>query len=190
MSLPTVTKNELLDGITADTYSLHSGFPGTTGANEISGGSYARQAATVNAASGGIRSLNASIGFSVPISTVRWIGKWQGSTFKGCAPNGGATPKNFMALASNDTVYSASHGYADGQKVVFFQGVPPAGLTEGTIYYVRDSATDTFKVAATLGGAAIDLTSSADFWCVVAAITEDVYAAPGTHTVATSQWVA
>jgi hypothetical protein len=33
--------------------SLHTADPGTTGANEVSGGSYARQAITWNAASGG-----------------------------------------------------------------------------------------------------------------------------------------
>lgn len=186
MTLPASTKNAMLDGVTLDQASLHSAFPGTTGANEISGGSYARQTIVVNASSGGIRALNASVAFSVPASTVRWVGFWDSTTFRGCAPNGGAVPKNFMALASNDTVYCAAHGYSDGQKVVFYQGTPPGGLTEGTVYFVRDAATDSFKVTASLAGVAIDLTSAASFGCVVCAITEDTYASSGTHTLSTA----
>jgi hypothetical protein len=91
-----------------------------------------------------------------------------------------------MAIPSTDTVYSASHGWSDTQKIVFFNGTPPGGLTEGTTYFVRDSATDTFKVAATAGGAAIDLTSASSFGCIVCAITEDVYAVQGTHQLASA----
>lgn len=188
MTIPTTTKNNMLDGQTIDKASLHTGFPGTTGANEVSGGSpaYAQKAITVGAASGGQRTLSSSVSFDVPASTIRWVGFWNSTTFVGCAPNGGATPKNFTAIASSDTISAPSHGYSDTQKIVFFNGTPPTGLTEGTVYYVRDSATDTFKVAATSGGAAIDLTGASSFGCVVCAITEDVYASQGTHTLSTA----
>jgi hypothetical protein len=53
VSIPTVTKNAALDGITFTHASLHSDYPGTTGANEISGGSYARKALSVSVSSGG-----------------------------------------------------------------------------------------------------------------------------------------
>lgn len=60
-----------------------------------------------------------------------------------------------------DTFTSATHGYSDADAVVFSTGsgsaALPTGLVAGTVYYVRDSATNTFKVAATSGGAAIDL---------------------------------
>jgi hypothetical protein len=188
MTWPTTTKNNFLGGQTFTDASLHTAFPGTTGANEVTGGApaYARKAITINAASGGQRLLNAAVTFDVPASTIRWIGYWNSATFVGCAPNGGATPKNFMSVASTDTVYAASHGYSDTDKIVFFNGTPPGGLTEGTTYFVRDSATDSFKVAATSGGAAIDLTSAPSFGCVVAAITEDVYAVQGTHQLSTT----
>lgn len=181
MTIPSATKAAMLDGLTFTHASLHDGFPGSIGGNELTGGSYARKAIVVNAASGGQRVLNAAVTFDVPACTVRWVGFWNGSTFVGCAPNGGATPKNFMGLASNDTIYAAGHGFSDTQKIVFYNGTPPGGLTEGTIYYVRDAATDTYKVAATSGGTAIDLTSAPSFGVVMCAITEDVFASAGTH---------
>lgn len=188
MTIPAATKNNMLDGQTIDKASLHSGFPGTTGANELSGGSpaYAQKTITIGAASGGQRALSSSVNFDVPASTVRWVGFYNSTTFVCCAPNGGATPKNFIAISGTDTIYSPAHNYPDAQKIVFYNGTPPTGLTEGTVYYVRDSATDTFKVAATAGGSAIDLTGASSFGCVVCAITEDVYASQGTHTLSTA----
>lgn len=187
-TISTTTKNKMLDAETFDSASLHTAFPGVTGASEVSGGApaYARKAIVTNAASGGQRLLNAAVTFDVPASTIRWVGFWNGATWIGAAPNGGATPRNFVCVAATDTIYSAAHGYADTQKVVFYNGTPPAGLTEGTVYFVRDSATDSFKVAATAGGVAIDLTAAASFGCVVAAIVEDVYALQGTHTLSTA----
>ena len=66
LSHPTATKNAALNGITITHASLHSAYPGVTGANEISGGSYARKAVTINGASGGQRLQNASVAFDVP----------------------------------------------------------------------------------------------------------------------------
>jgi hypothetical protein len=183
MTFPTATKNAMLDGQTINKASLHTGFPGTTGANLVSGGSpaYADKTIVMNAASGGSRLLNAGVTFDVPACTVKWVGYWNTATFVACAPNGGATPKNFMAVPSTDLIAATGHGYSDTQKIVFFDGTPPGGLTEGVTYFVRDSATDTFKVAATSGGAAIDLTSASSFGCVVCAITETVYGSQDTH---------
>lgn len=188
MTYPTATKNTMLDALTFTLASLHTAFPGTTGTNEVTGGApaYAQKSITINAASGGSRALNAGVTFDVPATTVRWVGFWNAGAFLACAPNGGGTPKNFMAVPSTDLIYSASHGYSDTNKIVFFNGTPPTGLTEGTVYFVRDAATDTFKVAATSGGAAIDLTGSASFGCVVCGITEDVYGSQGTHTLSTA----
>ena len=77
-------KNSMLDSLTVDACSLHSADPGATGANEISGGSYTRQAPTFNAASTGARALNADLTFSVPAgSTVSFVGYWSGTTFIG-----------------------------------------------------------------------------------------------------------
>jgi len=183
MTYPSSTKDNLLNGQAFTQASLHTGFPGTTGANEVAGGApaYARKNITMNASAGGSgRTLNAAVTFDVPATTVRWVGFWNGGTFIGCAPNGGATPKNFMALPSTDVIYLAGHGWGDGQKIVFLQG-SVGGITEGAVMYTRDTTTDTFKVAATPGGSSIDITSAASFGCVVCAITEDVYAAQNTH---------
>jgi hypothetical protein len=69
--------------------SLHTGSPGTNGANEVSGGSpaYARKAMTWNAASGGgLDNSNAPV-FDVPAgTTVSHFGLWSassGGTFYG-----------------------------------------------------------------------------------------------------------
>jgi hypothetical protein len=183
MTYPATTKNNMLDGQAITKASLHTAFPGTTGTNEVTGGSpaYAQMSITMNAASAGSRLLNAGVTFDVPACTVKWLGYWNVSTFVACAPNGGATPKNFMAVPDTDLVYATGHAYADTQKIVFFDGTPPAPLVEGTTYFVRDSATDTFKVAATSGGAAINLTAASSFGCVVCAIQEDVYGSQDTH---------
>ena len=186
MTWPVGTKNTMLDALTVNKASLHSAFPGTTGLNEISGGSYARQTVALNAAAGGQRLLNAAVTFPVPACTVRWVGYWNNDTFIGCAPNGGATPKNFMSVQATDVIDCAAHGYADTQQIVFFGGAPPAPLVEGTVYFVRDATTDSFKVASTSGGTAINLTAGPSFGCVVSAITEDEFVAGGTHTLSST----
>ena len=62
---------------------------------------------------------------------------------------------------STDYVTLAGHGYTNGEKVVFRTiGTLPTGLTAGTTYYVRDKTTDTFKVEASVGGGAIDLSGA------------------------------
>ncbi len=183
MTFPTTTSNAMVDGVTINKASLHTGFPGTTGANLVTGGSpaYADKAITMNAGAGGTRLLNAGVTFDVPACTVKWIGYWNDAVFRFCAPNGGATPKNFMAVPTTDLIYATGHGYSDTQKITFYDGTPPAPLVEGTTYFVRDATTDTFKVAASSGGSAIDLSAASSFGCVVCAIQEDVYAGQDTH---------
>lgn len=187
MPIPVTTKNNLLNGQPVDAVSLHTGFPGTTGANEVTGGApaYARLSVTLPAAGGGTRAVSAGLNFDVPACTVRFEGLWNGSTFVAAVPNGGFTPKNFVAASSTDLIHCPGHSYPDSTTIVFYNGTPPGGLTEGTTYYTRDGTTDTFKVSATAGGTAIDLTSSASFGCVVCEIQEQVYAAQDVHTVNT-----
>lgn len=179
-------KNGGLSGMVPNYASLHTDFPGVVGANECSGGGYAQQAISISAPSGGQMTLLASVVFNVSSQTVRWIGYWSGTTYLYCAPNGGAVPKNFTALPSTDFVVCPGHGYASGATVAFFNGTPPGGLTEGTIYYVSNPTTDQFQVSATLGGSVIDLTAASSFGCVVCAITETVHAASGQHTLSAS----
>ena len=66
--------------------------------------------------------------------------------------------------AAADTLTAVSHGLADTTLISFFPDstadVLPAPLVVGKNYFVRDAAADTFKVALTSGGAAIDLTTN------------------------------
>lgn len=61
--------------------------------------------------------------------------------------------------AATDVLTSTAHGFADDDPIEFVGLTGGAPLVEATTYYVRDSTTDTFKVTATVGGTAIDLTT-------------------------------
>lgn len=177
----TYGKNKLLNAYAIDQISAHSSYPGLTGANELSGGGYARVVPTVGAASGGVRvmgTVNITVGAG---STVRWLGAWEAGNFVDLSPNGGS-PKEFMADPAADTIICPSHGYSAGQTIVFYTSTPPAPLTAGTVYYVVNPTTNTFQVAATLGGSAINVTDYGNTDCQVSVIYEDVYASASTHT--------
>lgn len=183
MSLTVNSRNEALNAISIDSMSLHSGFPGATGANELTGSGYARKSCTFGAASGATRSLTTVINFDVGAGqVVRWAGLWSGLVFKGYSPNGGF-PREFLVDTVTDTVSCPAHGYAANQTVTFYGGNVPGGLTEGTIYYAVSVTTDAFKVSATSGGSAIDLTSIPSTDCVVSRVVEESYTGTGTHTI-------
>lgn len=61
-----------------------------------------------------------------------------------------------------DTITITGHGFVDGTKVLYQWDTIASigGLTDSTEYYVRDATANTFKLASTLGGSAIDLTST------------------------------
>jgi len=91
MPLTNAAKHIMLNalGTAATQVSLHTGNPGTTGANEVTGGSpaYTRESITWNtAASANLDSSNAPV-FDVPAgTTVSYFGLWNGSTFLGGVP--------------------------------------------------------------------------------------------------------
>lgn len=62
-------------------------------------------------------------------------------------------------VAATDVLTQTGHGYSDGYEVYFNALVGGAGLSIYTNYFVRDKTTDTFKLAATSGGTAIDFTT-------------------------------
>lgn len=85
MALSATGLNAAANGIKASaTYvSLHSGDPGTTGANEITGGSpaYARKSATWGTPSNGSVSLSSSVQFDIPSGVnVSHFGTWNAAT--------------------------------------------------------------------------------------------------------------
>lgn len=102
MALSTYLRNALLEHYLKGTaftqptnvyISLHTGDPGTTGASEVAGGTYARQLANASfaAASGGSKASNANIDFAgmpaVGGSGVTHVGIWDavsgGNYFEG-----------------------------------------------------------------------------------------------------------
>lgn len=68
--------------------------------------------------------------------------------------------KTFSADNTTNTLTSTAHGFADGDIVIHPGGDLPAPLIAGNLYYVRDQATNTYKLALTSGGTAIDLTTN------------------------------
>lgn len=85
MALTNAELNALLDiaGARYGFASLHSASPGSTGANELTGGSpaYARQAIVWDPASGQVLSLDTGETFDIPAgSTVHSVGLWSALT--------------------------------------------------------------------------------------------------------------
>lgn len=187
--MPDTTVNAMLDAIVMDLASLHTAYS-ATGTNEVTGGSpaYAKKAITMAAAASRARAASTAPLFDVPASTtVRFIGLWTnaGTVFRGMYANGG-TEKGFQVDVTNNKVLCELHGLVDGDKVVFYGGTPPTGLTEGTVYFVVGNTAadpDTFQAALTQGGAAIDITGQPSAQCKFSKLVEEAFAAQGTFTV-------
>jgi hypothetical protein len=63
--------------------------------------------------------------------------------------------------AATDTITKTAHGLTVGRTVEFVSGTGWTGLTAGLLYYVvAVPTTDTFKISATAGGAAISVGTS------------------------------
>lgn len=75
---------------------------------------------------------------------------------------GYGTATTVTADAGTDFLTAVSHGLEDNDPILFDTTIAdlPAGLSANTIYYVRDKTTNTFKVALTAGGSAIDITDA------------------------------
>lgn len=180
----TAAKNAMLDADLSTHLSLHTDWS-ATGANEVTGGSpaYARQASTWSAASSAARALAATETFDVPAATtVRYVGRWTAltaGTFLGMSALNGTETEFSVDLTAN-TIKQVAHGYVNTDQVVFLGGTPPGGLTEGTTYFVVGATTDTYQVAATSGGAAIDLTAEPTAACVASKIVPETYGSQGT----------
>jgi len=77
--------NDATNSITSQitNISLHTGNPGTTGTNEVSGGGYARRAPAYSTAASGSADLSTTLEYNGPANggPVTFIGFWKGSTF-------------------------------------------------------------------------------------------------------------
>jgi hypothetical protein len=142
------------------------------GGTEVSGNNYSRTAITNNAtnwpaASAGSKSNGTVITCPTP------SGSWGTITHWGLfdASSSGnlliwgelvGPAKSSAAVASTDVFTSSAHGLADQTPVrveTVLGAALPGGISAGTTYYIRDTATNTFKLTATAGGAAIDVTT-------------------------------
>jgi len=148
-----------------------------------------RQGVAWDGASGGVNPMTGTEAFTdVPAGAdVAFVQFWSADTdgtYYGCVPAGSLAPVPFTAEADTDVFTADEHGLTDGLTVVVFDtlgAVLPTGVTEGTIYYVRDSTTDTFKLALTSAGTAINI--SADGAGFVQTVTIEHFTAAGTYTV-------
>ena len=61
---------------------------------------------------------------------------------------------------AGDLVERTAHGYVNGMEVRFYNIVSTTGLTTAQTYYVISATANDFQVAATVGGAAIELTTN------------------------------
>lgn len=204
------SKNVMLDALDESaTQITHVGVhtltdPGTgTNANsgEATGGSpvYARQAVTWAAATSGQKSNSGSLTFDVPAGTYGFFTFYNASTgntnnYRGYAPIN-SSARGFFSVdttLTNDQLLSVGHGLADNDRVMLFNVFAetlPTGVSEGTIYHVVSSATNTFKVSATQGGAAVDITAvggGEGFW---QKLIPETFGAQGQITVAVSALV-
>ena len=170
-------ENELLDALVGNgTYnnaaphlSLHDGLPGETGANEIVGGSYARQPTAFGAASGGVATNSAQEEFTdMPAVTITHAGLWDAlaaGNFMAAIPLGTANRGFATAADTSDVFTSPAHGLANDDRVQLRASVDgniPAGANETTLYHVVGVTTDTFQISLTQGGAAVTLTGDGD----------------------------
>jgi hypothetical protein len=71
----------------------------------------------------------------------------------------GLTVTSVTGVAATNELTKVGHSLLDGTTVAFTALNGGAGLATATVYYVRDRTADTFKLAATLGGAEIDFTT-------------------------------
>lgn len=177
--------NQFPSGAANTMLSAHSAFS-ATGANLLG----AKTSANFAAAASRAKNLAAVTDIAITAGqTVRWIGVWDstGVTFRGMQPNG-ADEKNFQVDLLNNRIYCEGHGYSANQTIVFSGGTPPAGLVEGTVYYavgITPGDPDYFQVAATSGGAAVDIIAQAAAGCKLSKITEETFVANGTLRVST-----
>lgn len=174
MHLSNFLEDEILDHIlgtgayTSPTVygALHDDAPGETGANELSGGSYARQTIAFGAASGGTASNSAQEEWDltgVTSGEVLFVGLFDALTvgnFLWSVPLGG-TPFTFTLATSTEVATSYDHTLADDDRVVVAAApgsALPTGLSEDTVYWVVSTGTDVFGMSATQGGAEVATT--------------------------------
>lgn len=85
--------------------------------------------------------------------------KWQSSPLPAGLSLDSPTEYAATGVASTDVITATGHTFANRDAVLFLDLTGGSGLTANTIYYVRDSATNTFKLATAPGGSVINFSS-------------------------------
>lgn len=153
----------------------------TAAATEATGGSpaYARIAVTWGTpATGQLANATSALTFDVPAGTYGFFTLWSassgntGTQYRGYLCFSGASPKKGFGTVdatdvTNNTITSNGHGLVNTDRVIAFNVVGetiPTGIVEGACYFVVGAATDTFQIALTSGGAAVDLTAQGEIY--------------------------
>lgn len=165
---------------------------------EATGGSpaYARQAVTWGAAAAEVKQNTGALTFDLPAGTYGFLCFFNASSgntnnYRGYAPING-TVRGFGTVdttLTNDQILSPGHGLANTDRVMLFNVLGttlPTGVSEGTVYFVVNAATDTFKVSTTSGGAAVDLTGVGGGELYFEKVIPETFASQGQLTVAIS----
>ena len=146
-------------------FSIHTGDPTDGSTNEMA---VTRVAGSYAAAAGKSIALSAVVPIvNCPLGTVKAFSIWDAISSGNCLWTGwlsGAT-KAFTGEGTAELVTCPAHSFVADDQVVFYDdgvGTLPAGLAEATLYYVIASglATDAFKVSATQGGSAVNITAT------------------------------
>lgn len=150
--------------------SLHNGNPGITGANEVTGGSYARQLVSLGAAASGASANDGAINFTgMPAVTtpgVTHVGLWDAvsaGNFLWAGPLGTRDVRAFTATNAGDLFTAFGHALTTADMVdlvTLFDSVLPTGASALTNYFVvTPTAGSTFQISTTSGGSAVVLTA-------------------------------
>lgn len=173
--------DDISDGIDASPtdgslyVSLHDGDPGEAGdqtTNEIGDSWYSRVAVTRDTAgftvAGNTVTNAADITFAQADTggTATYVGVGTDASgagnLLGSAPLGGQSSL-FTGRPSDDTLVVPGHSFVVDSKVAAHPADPgqalPAGLTAGTIYFVKTVSGDEITLSATQGGATLNLTA-------------------------------
>ena len=193
MPVSTTAANFMLNQWTAKTLyaSLHTAYS-TSGASELVGSGYTRQTVQWAFASGATQNMSNTPSFTVPTSTVEYVGYWDNATagsFQGMTPLGGASGYAFAAPSATSTFLAPGSSYSANQTIVAFPNggaVLPTPITAGTIYYAVTVSGDSFQMSTSSGGTAITLTG--DGSGLVTAITAEAFATTGTYQLNSASW--
>lgn len=140
---------------------------------EVAGGSYARQAVTWGAAASGAATNTGALTIPIPAGStpvaLAYYDAVSAGNLLGVFPYGsaGQVVDGVATVTAADTFTSNVHGLAADDRV-FVAAVAgetlPAGLSATTLYFVRATGltSDTFTLATTSGGSAVDVTAAGE----------------------------